>query len=297
MDQKKITQDVVRYFHSDQWEKLMRMLMQTDEELYHIHLYWESQLDAYSLCNLFERYFKLKGMTLDRKIDITTVPSPGMVGLHSVHPHNPKRSLYIPAIDMWWRFNPNVVLEPADLSNGEEGKNIIGWGKSYMDRFYKKFNFKAVGPKEEREIRNYFRSAHWKKLLRMIDSGLYTHIHANLEINFDPWILKMFAIEALSQIGWKVDHVIPCVFHGIGGKEQGKIVFLTAYPDEVWDIAWDYNPNVVIRPAEKEFVGHLPEDGDIAFDVFTQNRVEETLAEENYLRLTDEQIENILAQL
>jgi hypothetical protein len=297
METKEVIQEVVRYFKSDQWQELMRMLMQNDEELYHVHLYWENQLDAYSLCNLFEKYFKLKGMALDRKIDLTTVPAPGMAGLHSVHPHNPKRSLYIPAIDMWWRFNPNVVLEPADPSNGEEGKNIIGWGKSHMDSFYKKFHFKTVGPKEEREIRNYFESAHWKKFLRMVDSGLYTHIHANLEINFDPWILKMFTIEALSKIGWKMDHAIPCVFHGVDGKEQGKIVFLTAYPEEVWDIAWDYKPNVVIRPAEKEFVGYLPEDGDIAFDAFTKSRLEETLAEEKYLSLTHEQVEDILKQL
>ena len=67
MEQKEVTQEVVRYFKSDQWQELMRMLTQTDEELYHVHLYWENQIDAYSLCSLFERYFKRKGMPLDRK--------------------------------------------------------------------------------------------------------------------------------------------------------------------------------------------------------------------------------------
>ena len=107
----------------------------------------------------------------------------------------------------------------------------------------------------------------------------------------------MYTIEALNRVGWSMDHVIPCVFHGVEGKEQGKVVFLTGNPEEVWDIAWDYNPDVVIQPAEKEFVGHLPEDGDIAYDVFTKSRMEETLAENKYIVLSNDQIENILTQI
>ena len=67
-----------------------------------------------------------------------------------------------------------------------------------MDNYYKQFDFKCVGPKEEREIKRYFESAHWKKTVRLIESGLYTHVHANLEINFDPWILKTLAIDELT---------------------------------------------------------------------------------------------------
>lgn len=296
MSEKEITRGMVNYFKSDHWQELMRLLTQTEEEIYHIHMYWENKVEASSLCRLMERYFARKGLTLDRKIDLTS-PSPGVAGLHSVHPHDPERSLYIPAIDMYWRYNPDVVLEPADPSRGESGKNLIGWGKKYMDNYYKQFDFKCVGPSENRELAKYFQSAHWKKLLRFVESGRYSHVHANLEINFDPWILEVFTIGVLKEVGWKMDHVIPCVYIGAGGKYQGKIVFLTAYPEEVWDFGWVYNPEVVIRPATFQFSGYLPEDGDISFDVWTHKYLNEILAGDKYESLTDEQIEEILAQV
>lgn len=298
-NKKEITAGIISYFKSDQWRELMRLLTQTEEEIYHIHMFWENRVAAQSLCRLMERYFAQKGLPLDRKIDLTT-SGPDVIGLHSVHPHNPNRALYVPAIDMYWRrFNPNVILEPAEPSKlGEEGKHIIGWGKKYMDGFLKQFDFKCVGPKEEREIRNYFQSAHWKKALRLVESGRYTHVHVNVEINFDPWLLKQFAMGVLKEIGWKVNHVIPCVYHYlINTGYQGKIVFLTSYPEEVWDICWEYNPDVVIRPPKHNYWGIPPEDGDPAFDAWPKSYLNELLAKDKYESLTDEQIEEILSRV
>ena len=296
MSSKEITQGLVKYFKSDQWQELMHMLTQQEEEIYHIHMYWENRIEAQSLIRLMESYFAKKGMSLDRKIDLTS-PKPGVAGLHSVHPHDPERSLYIPAVDMYWIYNPNVIMEPASPANGEKGKNLVGWGKKYMDNYYKQFDFKCVGPREEKEILKYLHSAHWKKTVRLVESGLYTHVHANLEINFDPWILKTLTIDVLKEMGWKVDHVIPCVYIGVNNDYQGKIVFLTAYPEEVWDFGWWYNPDVVIRPATLEFSGYPPEDGDISFDVWTKKYLYELLDRDKYETLTDEQIEEIVKQV
>ncbi len=296
MSSKEITQGLVKYFKSDQWQELMHMLTQQEEEIYHIHMYWENRIEAQSLIRLMESYFANKGMSLDRKIDLTS-PKPGVAGLHSVHPHDPKKSLYIPAVDMYWIYNPNVIIEPASPANGEKGKNLVGWGKKYMDNYYKQFDFKCVGPREEKEILKYFQSAHWKKTVRLIESGLYTHVHANLEINFDPWILKTLTIDVLKEMGWKVDHVIPCVYIGVNNDYQGKIVFLTAHPEEVWDFGWWYNPDVIIRPATLEFSGYPPEDGDISFDVWTKKYLYELLDRDKYETLADEQIEEIVKQV
>ncbi len=296
MSSKEITQGLVKYFKSDHWQELMHILTQQEEEIYHIHMYWETRIEAQSLIRLMESYFAKKGMLLNRKIDLTS-PKPGVAGLHSVHPHDPERSLYIPAVDMYWVYNPNVIMEPASPANGEKGKNLVGWGKKYMDNYYKQFDFKCVGPLEEREILKYLHSAHWKKTVRLVESGLYTHVHANLEINFDPWILKTLTIDVLREMGWKVDHVIPCVYLGVNNDYQGKIVFLTAHPEEVWDFGWWYNPDVVIRPATLEFSGYPPEDGDIGFDVWTKKYLYELLARDKYEPLTDEQIEEIVKQV
>jgi len=296
MSSKEVTQGLVKYFKSDQWQELMHMLTQQEEEIYHIHMYWENRIEAQSLIRLMESYFTKKGMSLDRKIDLTS-PKPGVAGLHNVHPHDPERSLYIPAVDMYWIYNPNVIMEPASPANGEKGKNLVGWGKKYMDNYYKQFDFKCVGPREEKEILKYLHSAHWKKTIRLVESGLYTHVHANLEINFDPWILKTLTIDVLKEMGWKVDHVIPCVYIGVNNDYQGKIVFLTAHPEEVWDFGWWYNPDVVIRPATLEFSGYPPEDGDISFDVWTKKYLYELLDRDKYETLTDEQIEEIVKQV
>ena len=76
MEQKEVTQGVVKYFKSDQWQELMHMITQTEEEIYHIHMFWENQVDAQSLSKLMTQYFSRKGLALDRKIDLVS-PSEG----------------------------------------------------------------------------------------------------------------------------------------------------------------------------------------------------------------------------
>jgi len=298
MSQSEITKGVVDYFKSDQWREYMRHLTQTEEELYHTHIFVWNKVAPESIDKLFEGYFKRKGIPLDRKIDILTPGTPDVIAAHNVHPHNPERALYMPHMDWFWKYNPDVVIQPSDPSKfGEEGKNIDTWGKNYMDNYLKQFDFKCVGPKEEREIEKYFQSAHWKKGLRLVESPLYNHVHFNVEINFNPWILKVLAIDALKDIGWQVDHVVPCVFKGVGGKYQGKMVFLGAYPEEVYDIAWVYTPDVVIRPTTFPFSGDRPEDDDFRFSVTRIRYRDELVQRDKYESLTDEQVEEILDQI
>ncbi len=180
----------------------------------------------------------------------------------------------------------------------QEG-NLYGWGKKFMDEYYQQFNFKCVGPNEEMEIRKYFKSDHFKKWLRlMADPVVFNHVHCNVEINFHPWILKMYATEALEEVGLKVDWVVPNVFMVPPGKYRGKLIFLGAYPEWQHDIAWDYNPDVIIRPASKPFVGaRIAPDGDFSFDVNLRSDWEAILAAGQHVRLTNEEIEEVLAHV
>ena len=294
MNKEEITKGVVKYLKSDQWQELMRQLTQTDEEIYHTHVYVENKVGAESLYKLVERYFKRKGLALDRKIDILAPNISASLALHNVHPHNPERNLYTPHFDLFWKYNPDVVIE-ASPSLLEEGKNIIGWGKKEIDNFLKQFEFKCVGPREEWEIYKYFQSSHWKKFIELMVDPSYDHVHVNVEINFDPWILKVLAVDALKEIGWQVDHVVPCIYHP--PDYLGKIIFLLKYPERVHDIAWFYNPDVVIKPFEKKTFGRSPKDGDPSFLVCYRDLAEERIKEPGYEELTDEQIEDILAQV
>jgi hypothetical protein len=298
MSQVDVVKEIVNYFKSDQWQEYVRQIKQTEEEIYHSHLFAWNSVAPESIDKLFTGFFERIGAPLDRKIDILTPGAEGVIAAHNVHPHHVNRPLYTPHMDWFWKYNPDVVIQPSDPAVfGEEGQNILAWGKTYMDNYLKDFDFKCVGPREDREIENYFQSAHWKKGLRLIQDPLYNHYHINVEINFDPWILKGYAIEALKAVGYTVDHVVPCVYKGYQGKYQGKMVFLGAYPEEVYDIAWYYNPDVVIRPTSFEFSGDLPEDKDFRFNITSVKYRDELVARDKYRHLTDEQIEQVLEQV
>jgi hypothetical protein len=293
-----LVKGVVDYFKSDHWQEYIRHLTQKEEELYHTHMFVWNRIAPESIDKLFTGYFERKGMALDRKIDILTPGAKDVIAAHNVHPHDPESFLYLPHMDWFWKYRPDVIIEPSNPTEfGEEGKNVLAWGKSYMQNYLKQFDFKSVGPREEWEIAKYFQSAHWKKALRLVEDPLYNHYHFNVELNFEPWILKVFAVEALKEVGWTVDHVVPCVYKGVGGKYQGKMVFLGAYPEEVYDIAWYYNPDVVIKPTTFAFSGDLPEDGDFRFNVTRIKYRDELVQRDDYVTLTDEQIEEVLSKV
>lgn len=310
MIRKEITEGLVRYFKSDQWQKFMRMLTQTDDEMSHIHVYTENRVHPESLAKLLPAYHKLKGVDLDR--GILFGGSPGMGALLNVQPTDPKTGRFLANYELFWFYNPNVVLAGAeirpdmDLSGHpmyrevREG-NLYGWGKKYMDDYYKQFDFKYVGPNEEREIRRYFQSDHFKKWLRVIEeTAPHNHVHCNVEINFHPWILKMYACEALKELGLKIDWVVPNVFVVARAPSgyMGKLIFLCAHPEWQHDICWEYNPDVVIRPATKPFVGvRSAPDGDFSFDLNLRQDFEDMLAAGEYVTVTDEEIDEVMSRV
>ena len=304
MVRKDTVKGIVSYFKSDQWQNFMRMLTQTDDPIYHIHIFAENSVHPESLAKLFTAYHKLKGVDLDRGIKFSGLPDVGM--LINVQPTDAKTSVFLANYEFFWFYNPNVLLVPAELRPGidlsksplykelQEG-NLFGWGKKFMDDFLKQFDFKCVGPHEEQEIRRYFKSDHFKKWLRLMDDSPADHVHCNVEINFDPGILKMYAVEALEEAGLKIDWVIPNVFRVPSGY-RGKLIFLCAHPEWQHDICWEYNPDVVIRPATKPFVGaRIPSDGDISFDFNLHSDFEAVAAAGDYVKLTDDEINEILA--
>jgi hypothetical protein len=297
MKKEEIVKGVVKYLHSDQWQELMHMLTQTDEEIYHIHLFTQNQLSVDSIDKLLERYFKKKGLTPDRLGTPLAPNSPkNSLGVHNVHPDNPDRHVFTPLFDFYFKYNPNVILEPANPTDyGEEGKNIIGWGKSFNDKFMKQFAFKSVGPREEWEIEKFFHSAHWQKFLNACVDPAYLHVHCNVEINFNPWILKVLAVEAFNKAGYTVNYTVPCVYRP--PNYLGKMIFLLGHPEAVHDICWSFNPKVVIKPVEEYIFGTPTKDGDPGFSVCPRHLLDSRKVENKYETLTDEQIEEILKQV
>jgi hypothetical protein len=294
MKKEEVIKRVVDYFRSEHWQNFLKILNNPPEEIYHAHFWMENGIEANSLTKLMDRYLKEIGWEVDRKIDLMSGPG-GPPGLHGVHPWGGREDWTL-TFDMFWHFNGEAILAPSPPERGEMGKSFLYWGKSYMDEYYKQFHFKAVGPKEEREISKYFKSRHWKYLLSQIGNAQnykITHMHANFEINFEPTILKLYALDALKAAGFQADWAVPCVFHLAEGY-RAKIVFLMNYPEEIWDIAWKYNENVVIRPATETFIFDTVHPG---YDISYHDMLDEVLSKDPYVKLEDEDINTVIRQI
>lgn len=278
---------LIKYFKDEHWRNFLENhLVHPDEEVYHAHIYNDTSVHPESLKKLMFLFFDAYGHPLTRRIDPVT-PRDDQMGLHSVHPMDR------PHFDMFTRFNPNVVFEPMplDAKESEHGQNALSWGRKYQDDylFEKKYFFKTVGPREEREIENYFLGKHWKETLVNVMRHDVAHCHSNVEINCDPKIIELFARKALAKIGWTVERVIPCVYD-VHGVYTGKLVFLLGQPEEVFDIAWNYNPDVAIKRAAKGWVFDTP-----GFDNFMLQPYLDALAKagDKMYTLTDEEVAEV----
>lgn len=305
---KDIVQSLGCYFKSEQWRNFIKLLTQTDDPMNHIHIYCENSLEPDSLAKLLTGVHAKQGVPLDRGIQFSALPGVGLT--INTQPLEANTGRYLANYELFWMYNPDVLLGPAIVRPGmdvnksplfkeiQEG-NLFGWGKKFQDDFYKQFDFKSVGPNEEMVIREYFKTDHFKKWLRFMFDPKINHCHCNVEINFDPWILKMYAVEAFENVGLKIDWVVPSVYRVPAGF-RAKLIFNGAHPEWQHDIAWDFNPDEIIRPATKPFIGvpsRMPDDGDPSFDFNLQSDFEDVVAQGKHVKLTTEEIQEILAQI
>lgn len=101
------------YFRSQQWQHLSELLSRA-EQRGHIHLFVNTCLHPHSLERLVKGCLELQGREINRGNEVLS-PRPGWGTLHGIHPRG------TPHFDMNWRFRPNVVLEPLEEADGEQG--------------------------------------------------------------------------------------------------------------------------------------------------------------------------------
>lgn len=296
-----LVKGVSAYFKSPQWCDFMtsHLVRKTGEEVYHIHLYVDTSVHPDSMNVILDRYFTIIGRPYDREPHPQSA-RPGIACIHGIH------SVGCPHWEMIFRFNPGVVLEemPLDAPESEHGNNLLSWDRACMNSFMADIPLKVVGPREDEIIREYFRSRHWKQLLAHVLDDNVTHVHPNLEISFDPKILEIYATQALREIGWSVEKVVPCIFDMKNltknktvapddpvrqYKYMGKINYILGHPEKMFDFAWLYNPDVVIRPAVRGWAHDTP-----GFDVWYMTNYEKFVGESPYVRLEPEEIDRIV---
>lgn len=283
----KHVQGVINYFKGDFWQNFINNHLQhRDDEVYHCHIYSDTCIHPDSLWRIMPAFWEAQGLPLVRRMDRIS-PKEDVVAMHSVTPADR------PAFDFFMRYVPHKVLEemPADDPHAEQGYNALSWGRRYQNDFLKSkgHEFKVLGPREEEEVRRFFMGKQWKECIAHVLDERVVHCHMNVEINFDPKILELFAREQLAKMGWTVERAVPSVYE-VKKVYTGKIIFLLGHPEEVFDICWTYNPDVTIRRAPKGWQTEMK-----GFDLFYIRRFYDEVEKrkDDWYVMTDAEIQQV----
>jgi len=240
-----------------------------------------------SFAILVDRFLRMWGWELYRPI-MHTRGKPPWITLYGVNIRDKAHS------DIFTKYNPDVAITPMPTLLAERGKNILPWYKSDIERFINQFSFRDIGPKEAAEIKSYFeKGKQWQTNCELVSDPEIQHVHCNIEGSVHPDVLRQYAIENLESRGWQLSHVIHCLYYA-GGIAQGKIIFLGMEPQKTYDIAWYYNPEVLIQPNTQETRMSGDEGTCTEFFIRRLSAVENELKKYEWAVLTNSEIEKVL---
>ena len=280
MDHKALVEEAKEYFaHSDHWRRLCSALQDPDPEGSHIHAYVETSIHPDSLEKIMTEYFARMGWPSSRKID-HMAPKAGMGSLHGIEPEGK------PHFDFQWFFNSEVGLKACDGS--ESGCNLLVWNRWYINRFYDQFPFRTATSEDEKALEEYFKSEHFLTGLKFPVMPTTNHMHINVHTSVHPDVMQKYAEAALAREGFKLFYTCPNVYM-VDGKYQGKLVFMCQDPEVVFDIGWQFKPEVVIESAREKWIF----EANPGYDVWDESMLAEVM-NADYVKLTDEEIEQVL---
>ena len=280
MDRKTVLEEVRYYFaDSDHWHRLCAALPDPDPQGSHLHAYVETSVHPDSIEAIIVGYFERVGWPSSRKIDHMS-PREGMGSLHGIEPQGKLH------FDYNWFFQKDAGLRPLD--GGESGCNLLVWNRWYINQFYRQFPFREAGADEERALQTYFQSDHFLKGLEFPVKPTTCHMHINVHTSIHPDIIQPQAEAALSREGFRIYYTCPNVYL-VNGNYRGKLVFMGQDPEVVFDIGWEFTPDVLIEPAWERWIY----EDHPGYDVWTAQMLAEVM-NEDYVRLNDEEISSVL---
>lgn len=273
MDTAKLVEGLREYWESDHWKRFLHFLLEKDgERIHHIHHWVDTCIHPESMMIALQYYFARQGWEIDREVD-TFVLSPKDCGtLHGVCAKG------LPHFDFNWHYKAGVPIAP---SGPEVSKNPCeGWGVSYMKKFYSQFNFRPVGAKEKEAIEAWTRSAQWERAYAHCEDPRVVHVHVNVLSSIHPEAWIPAALRTFKREGWTLWDYQPCVYD-VRGVETGKVVFMLSYPQQIFDICWQHDPEVIIAPSPRDF----SRPGYPGFDIRTQDDLPAFLAKDDYVKI------------
>jgi len=262
--------EIINYFHSEQWQRLLKYLRGNNtEEIYHAHIFIDTSLHPNTLRRLLIKYFEIIGMPIDRPIDFQA-SNVGHDMLHNIHP---SRTFHF---DLAWHFNANVILAPMPLEITFQNANLQVWGESETYSFFQQFPFRT--DVSEDKIDQYFHSPQWEEIRAFVKDKSLVHFHANVETSVHPDMIKKAALRALKREGWALQKVVHCIFFPRKDWKAGKICLLMSEPMFNFDIAWVFDPDVIIRPSQRFFIQQIRPD----FDLRHEEPIDKLLKKGNF---------------
>ncbi len=252
-------EEIVGYFHTEQWQKLLRYLRgQGPEEFFHAHIYIDTSLHPNAFRRLLFKYFEVIGMPLDRPVDFQA-SNVGHDMLHNIHPSGGQFHF-----DLAWRLNEKLILAPMPAEVTFQGSNLDFWSKSETYAFFDQFPLKKDIAAEQ--VDQYFHTPQWEEIRHFVRDKSLVHFHANVETSVHPDLIRSAALRALKREGWVLQKDVHCIFYPRKDWKAAKICLLMSDPMFNFDIAWTFNPDVVIRPSQKFFIQRIRPDFDLRYE-------------------------------
>lgn len=277
MLRKVVREKVIDWFRSELWEQFVKGLS-PDDTVYHAHIYADSVLDPISLSKVVKGYFEQKGLPLQRKIRFLG-QGHGFTNIYYVQPKG------MAHFELFLRYSPDTVLEPMPLSETRSGRVYEYWDKDYMERYYRQYEYRPVGPEEEREIEAYFKSDAWRTLLAVGRDKSCVHSHAVIETSIHPETILKYGHRALERRHWTVGREVAVVWD-FAGFDQCKLTYLLSKPEIVLELELQYEPDAIIRP------GPVP-----VIDIIKDDDLVKSMSGLSYLYLSRDDVDAILNAL
>lgn len=272
---------VVNYFESDDWKELVRQ-MSRGKEVRHAHAYADSILHPEPLVKIVEEYFKAHGLPLQRKIYLLTPgPAHGMTDIYNIHPKPDWGHC-----ELILRYSGDQILGPMAAGATRTGKTVEVWDDAFMQRHYAKYKFKTkLTSEEEKDLIGYFNSPEWELQFIFMMGGSNRHTHSLVETSIHPELLNEYGVKVMKAKGFEVTKAVSVVYN-TRNFDVGKITYLLKQPEVMFELEWDYNPNITIRPGAEPM-----------YHTTTLETLQWAMEGCNYIRLDKEAVEEIVKRL
>lgn len=242
-----VLQSIKRYFETEQWNTLQDRVDNDPINTLHAHIFVDTMLHPDTFSDVLKVYYKVMGREIDRTIDM----QPSNVGHNMLHGVHPTGSFHY---DVAWRYNNGEAISPMPQAFVKEKNNLQIWDEQDIEQFFSQYQFIQPEGEAKVQLEQHFESKHWEETCEYVEHPNMAHFHANVEMSVHPDALRDEALKAIEKQGWKLQKVLHCIFSPTSDWITGKVVFMLHEPEVMWDIAWKFNKNVVIRPSTVPFM-------------------------------------------